>query len=129
MSFSVADTSKPPYPFAVSWKAVSWKNVLRILRSVCPYLLRLRGEIFLRAVFAQPAFALWELNRLAELYQIIFASLSSHGLQLSDMKMEQGAGSLGDVQFSCFLKSFNGAVRLRLDRVEIQSFDDLRVTQ
>lgn len=86
-----------------------------------------RGEMLFQAVFSRPAFHL--ITNLPDLYAVFFNTFSRHGLQLRDMKIEQGAGGLGDLALSFFLMNFTVVVRFRLDRVEVQCFDTVRVSE
>ncbi len=87
----------------------------------------LRGEVLLRAAFPQPAFNL--MSDLPGLCEHLFSAFFPYGVQLGNMRIEQGTGGLGEVQFNCYLLNFGAAVRLRLDWAEVQSLDVLRVTQ
>jgi len=45
--------------------------------------------------------------------------LSVHGLKLSDIKVERGNGSVGDLHLLCYLLDYVLTVRIRVERVEI----------
>ena len=54
-----------------------------------------------------------------ELLTTLFDTLGPHGLKLSDMKLERGTGTLGELHVLCAnLANYVLAIRVRIDRVE-----------
>lgn len=76
-----------------------------------------RSDITVEAGYNRPEFGLFRDQ--AALFSRLVARLSSHGLRLSDMKMERGNGSFGDLHLFFYLLDYALTVRIRLDRVEI----------
>lgn len=85
-----------------------------------------RGDLNFHANYAEPLFALWKDTD--QLFQRLFSSLSKHGLQLTDLKWNQ-LGSVGDVQLNFYLFNFAVGVRVRIDRIEVETFDIRKVDQ
>ena len=76
-----------------------------------------RSDVTVEAAYRQPAFGMF--GDAVGLFPRLLSRLSSHGLKLSDMKMERGSGSLGEVHLFFYLLDYLLTVRIRLDRVEI----------
>lgn len=85
-----------------------------------------RGELNFQASYATPMFGLWKLPE--QLFQLLFASLSEYGLQLNDLKWGPSSG-IGDAQLNFYLFNYAATVRVKLDRVEIEVFDVLRIDE
>lgn len=85
-----------------------------------------RGDLQLNANYTEPLFALW--RETEQLFQRLFAGLSKYGLRLTDLKWDQAANSVGDVQLNFYLFNFAVAVRIRIDRLEVELFDIKKVT-
>jgi hypothetical protein len=83
-----------------------------------------RGDLFFQATFSKPMFALWRSPD--QLFELLFRTLSKHGLQLHDLKWAQST-SVGDAQLNFHLFSYAAVVRIRVDRVEIEVFNALAV--
>lgn len=83
-----------------------------------------QGDFVFQADFAAPIF---ELFNDAALQRQIFSRFTRHGLRLVDIKAERGAGSLGEVHLHCWFFNFSAALRIWLERVEINCFDVTRV--
>jgi hypothetical protein len=81
------------------------------------------GAIGLVSDFSHPIFDLFrDLSILDHLYE----GLAKHGLKLSDMRFET-TGSFGDIHVLAYLFNFAVVVRIRLDKIEIQSLVPSRV--
>lgn len=76
-----------------------------------------RSDVTIEASYPQPQFGLFRDE--AGLLERVVARLSHHGLKLSDMKIERGNGSLGDLHLFYYLLDFLLTIRVRVDRVEI----------
>ena len=85
-----------------------------------------RGDLHFQATFSKPMFALWRSPD--QLFDLLFEALSKHGLQLSDLKWGQPT-AVADVQLNFSLFNYAAAVRIRIDRVEIDVFNSLGVNQ
>ena len=85
-----------------------------------------RGKLQLDANYTEPMFALW--RETDQLFQRLFVGLSKYGLRLTDLKWDQGANSVGDVQLNFYLFNFAVGVRIRIDRLEVELFDTRKVT-
>ena len=85
-----------------------------------------RGKLQLDANYTEPMFALW--RETDQLFQRLFVGLSKYGLRLTDLKWDQGANSVGDVQLNFYLFNFAVAVRIRIDRLEVELFDVKKVS-
>jgi len=84
-----------------------------------------RSDITIHSEFSQPAFTL--LSDALGLQKRLFEALSRYGVQLTHIRWDQGAGSLGDINLLCYLFNFAVTLRVRLERVEVQCFDWSRV--
>jgi hypothetical protein len=85
-----------------------------------------RGDLHFQATFSRPMFALWRSSD--QLFELLFRALSKHGLQLNDLKWAQST-AVGDVQLNFYLFNYAAAVRIRIDRVEIEVFNSLGVDE
>ena len=75
------------------------------------------ADVTIEAGYQQPAFGLFRDE--AGLFARLVSRLSRYGLKLSDMKIERGNGSFGDLHLFCHLLDYLLTVRIRLDRSEI----------
>ena len=85
-----------------------------------------QGNLQLHANYTEPLFAIW--RDTDQLLQRLFVGLSKHGLRLTDLKWDQSGNSVGDVQLNFYLFNFAVAVRIRIDRLEVEVFDIKKVT-
>ncbi len=76
-----------------------------------------RSDVTIEAGYSRPEFSLFRDD--AGLFSRLIDRLSPHGLKLSDMKIERGSGTLGELHLFFYLLDFLATVRIRLDRVEI----------
>jgi len=76
-----------------------------------------RSDATFEAGYQQPQFTLFRDD--AGLFARLVSRLSSYGLKLSDMKMERGSGTFGEIHLFFYLLEYVLTVRIRLDRVEI----------
>lgn len=76
-----------------------------------------KADLLFEAGFEKPDFAL--LRDTAGLLQHVFNRLEPHGLRLSDLRVEPGAGSLGDFHVLCHLLKYRMTIRARVERVEV----------
>lgn len=76
-----------------------------------------RSDVTFEAGYPQPEFGLFRED--AGLFARLVRRLSSHGLKLSDMKVERGSGTLAEVHLFFYLLEYLLTVRIRLDRTEI----------
>ena len=85
------------------------------------------GDVHFYAFFSEPSFGLFEDS--PNLCQQLFGRLSPHGVRLADVKLEAGAGTLGEVQLTVSLLSYSAVVRIHLDYIELQWFNVRAVTE
>lgn len=76
-----------------------------------------RSDVTLEAGYQSPRFDLFRDDR--GLFARLLDRLSPHGLKLSEMKVERGSGSLGDLHLFFYLVDYLVIVRIRVDRTEI----------
>ena len=76
-----------------------------------------RSDLTIEAAYPRPEFGLFRDD--AGLFARLVSRLSSHGLKLSDMKIERGGGALGELHLFFYLLEYVLTVRIRLDRTEI----------
>ena len=84
-----------------------------------------QGDFVFQADFAEPIF---ELFNNTTLQRQLFSKFARHGLRLVDIKAERGGGSLGEAQLNCWFFNFSTALRIWLERVEINCLDVTRVS-
>lgn len=84
-----------------------------------------QGDLNFQANFPEPAFELFRDS--LGLQRLLFTKLARHRVQLTDIRVDPGNGTLGDYSLLSYLFNFSVSVRIRLERVEIQSFDLARV--
>jgi hypothetical protein len=75
------------------------------------------SDVALEAAYQRPEFGLFRED--AGLYARLAARLSSHGLKLSDMKIERGGGTFAEAHLFFYLLDYLLTVRVRLDRLEV----------
>jgi len=85
-----------------------------------------RGELNFQASYSAPMFGLWRST--GELFQLLFGALSKYGLRLHDLKWGPASG-IGDAQLNFFLLNYAATVRVKMDRVEIEVLDALRIDE
>lgn len=73
------------------------------------------------AGYPQPEFALFHDS--ASLLHHLFRRLEPYGLRLTDIRVERGAGSVGDHHFLLHLFNYWMTVRVRVERIEITHAD------
>lgn len=76
-----------------------------------------RGMIWTQAYFRQPIFRLW---RSDEIFELVHAALGAYGLRLDDAKVDSAEGTLGKVCLTCSLFDYTTAIRIYLERVEVE---------
>lgn len=76
-----------------------------------------RSDVTIEAGYPQPQFGLFRDE--AGLLARLLTRLAPYGLKLSDMKVERGSGSLGDLHLLCYLLDYLLTIRIRVDRAEI----------
>ncbi len=78
-----------------------------------------RAEFTLEAGFTQPDF---RISRHTEvLLQHLYSALEPHGIRLTDIRVERGAGGAADWHILCNLLDLMLTIRVRMDRVEFYS--------
>ena len=85
-----------------------------------------RGELNFQASYSAPMFGLWRSTD--ELFRLLFGALSKYGLRLNDLKWGPASG-IGDAQLNFSLLNYAATVRVKMDRVEIEMFDSLRIDE
>ncbi|HLY22250.1 MAG TPA: hypothetical protein VKT83_07255 [bacterium] len=85
-----------------------------------------RADLTHQADFVEPGFALFGGDPVG-LTRRLFAKLSPYGVRLTDIRWDQGGGSLGDFSLLCYLFNFAATLRIKLEKVEIQCLDLNRV--
>jgi hypothetical protein len=83
------------------------------------------ADMVVQVDFAAPAFDL--LQDRSNVVANAYAALAAHGLRLVDVKVDRPGSSLATYTLECTLFDFTVAVRFKLDRIEVQAFDCLRV--
>lgn len=78
-----------------------------------------KAELAFEAVYSQPEFGLFD-DRSAILNHL-FKRLGPHGLRLADIRFEQGNLNLGEQNIICYLFNYWMTVKIRLERIEINS--------
>ncbi len=87
----------------------------------------IEGSLGFQSDFSAPAFDLFAGAPLGiSLLDNLYAGLSKYGASLGDIRVE-AVGSLADVNVQAFLLSFGLIVRVRLDKIEVQSPDVRRI--
>ena len=76
-----------------------------------------RADLHFEAGYNEPESALF--RDTAELLCHLFKKLEPHGVRLSDIRVERGAGSAADFHVLCYLFNFWMTIRIRMDRIEI----------
>jgi hypothetical protein len=76
-----------------------------------------RSDVTIEAGYQRPEFGLFRDQ--AGLFARLVERLAPHGLKLSDMKVDRGNGTFGDLHIFFYLVDFSVTVRIRLDRVEV----------
>ena len=76
-----------------------------------------RSDVTVEAGYQQPQVGIFQ-SQAGILPQLV-TRLTPHGLRLSDVKLERGNGSLGDLHLFCYLLDYVLTVRIRVDRTEI----------
>jgi hypothetical protein len=76
-----------------------------------------RSDLTIEAGYQRPQVTLF--RDTARLAERLFERLTPHGIKLSDIKVERGSGSLGDLQLICYLFDYLVTIRVRIDRAEI----------
>ena len=79
-----------------------------------------RGELLLVSTFAWPLFDLW--SDLPNLFAILHSALVPYGFRATDLRWEQGGGAT-DAKLVFHLLAFRLTVKMRVDQIEVQSFD------
>jgi len=82
------------------------------------------GDLLFTGRFLRPTFGLF--SETQRLFQAVAETLQPYGFQPADLKWEQGVGP-GDMQLTFPLLGYSIVMRLRVDRIEVQSFDLRRV--
>ncbi len=77
----------------------------------------IRADLLFEAGFPQPEFGL--LRDASALLHNLFKRLEQHGLQLNDLRVERGSGSLGDHHILCYLFNYWMTIKIRVERIEI----------
>jgi len=80
-----------------------------------------RGDLTFEAGFARPEFEL--LRDPAGLLRNVFKRLEPYGLRLPDLRVERGAGSVGDSHVLCYLFNYLMVARIRIERLEVVCSD------
>jgi len=76
-----------------------------------------RAELNFEAGFNQTDFKLFSDTH--ELLHQLYKGLEPHGVRLSDLRIERGAGTAADWHVLCYLFNFWMTIRIRLDRIEV----------
>jgi hypothetical protein len=76
-----------------------------------------KADLAFEAGFPQPEFGLF--RDVATLLDFLFKRLEPYGLRLSDIRVERGAGSVGDQHILCYLFNYGMTVRVRVERIEV----------
>lgn len=85
------------------------------------------GDIFFQAFYSRPVFGL--LQNAPSLSEQLFARLNRHGLRLSDIKIENGLGTLNEAQATASFLSLSTVVKIRLDTIEVNCFNARAVAE
>lgn len=86
-----------------------------------------RSDISYRGDFVNPLFSL--LGTGGQLFSALHNRLKRFDVRLSDFKIDQTSPSPVDLTVSCSLLSYNGSLRLRLDRCELDFFNAQQLTR
>lgn len=76
-----------------------------------------KADLTFEAGFPQPEFDLFQ--DVSTLLNRVFKRLEPYGLRLSDLRVERGAGNVGDQHVLCYLFNYWMTVRIRVERIEI----------
>lgn len=76
-----------------------------------------RSDITVEASYQRAQIGLFRDS--VRLVERLIERLTPHGVKLSDIKIERGNGSLGDLHLLCYLFDYLLTIRVRLDRAEI----------
>ena len=76
-----------------------------------------QAELNFEAGFDQPDLQLF--GDTHGLLQQLYLGLQSHGVRLSDLRIERGADTAADWHILCYLFNFYMTIRIKLDRVEV----------
>jgi hypothetical protein len=76
-----------------------------------------RSEVAFEAGYAQPEFALF--RDAAALLHHLYARLQPHGLKLTDLRVERGAGNVAEQHVLFYLFDYVMTVRVRVERLEV----------
>jgi hypothetical protein len=76
-----------------------------------------RSDLTFEAGFPQPEFGL--IRDASALLQHVYARLQTHGLKLSDLRIERGNGTVGDYHVLCYLFEYVMTIRIRAERIEV----------
>ncbi len=79
-----------------------------------------QAELLLVSTFERPLFDLW--SNAPEFFSALHGALAPYGFRTTDLRWEQGNGAT-DAKLLFHLLAFRLTVRLRIDQVEIQSFE------
>jgi hypothetical protein len=76
-----------------------------------------KADLSLEAGFTQPEFGLFRDTQglLHQLYRV----LEPHGIRLTDIRIERGAGNVADFHLLCYLFDSMMTLRVRVDRMEV----------
>jgi hypothetical protein len=80
-----------------------------------------KGDLLFEAAFPKPDFALF--RDTATLLDRLYLRLEPYGLKLTDIRIERGAGNIGDQHVLLYLFSYWMTVRVRVDRIEVNCSD------
>jgi len=76
-----------------------------------------RSELAFEAGFPSAEFSLLQGS---SLLHHLYARLLPHGLKLADLRIERGAGNVGDYHVLCYLFDYLMTIRVRIERIEVQ---------
>jgi len=76
-----------------------------------------KADLAFEAGFSRPEFALFQ--NAALLLDRVYRRLEPYGLRLSDIRVERGAGNVGDQHILLYLFNYSMTVRVRIERIEV----------